>query len=102
MSEEILHNEQVLNTSCCGVTCDYVERFLNSVKLCKKNHRSDSKGCRGGGGGGGQPPPPPPAPPEPSDWLLSWLSTGLSIDGTPTERKNAIGLDLSNKDGSAQ
>ena len=93
MSEEILHNEQVLNTSCCGVTCDYVERFLNSVKLCKKNHRSDSKGCR---------PPPPPPPPEPSDWLLSWLSTGLSIDGTPTERKNAIGLDLSNKDGSAQ
>ena len=50
MSEEILHNEQVLNTSCCAVTCDYVERFLNSVKLCKKNHRSDSKGCR---------PPPP-------------------------------------------
>ena len=44
----------------------------------------------------------PPPPPEPSDWLLSWLSTGFSIDGTPTERKNAIGLDLSNKDGSAQ
>ena len=43
---------------------------------------------------------PPPRPPEPSGWLLSWLSTGLSIDGTPTERKNAIGLDLSNKDGS--
>ena len=92
MSEEILHNEQVSNTSCCAVTCDYVERFYNSVKLCKKNHRSDSKGCR----------PPPPRPPEPSGWLLSWLSTGLSIDGTPTERKNAIGLDLSNKDGSAQ
>ena len=55
MSEEILHNEQVLNTSCCGVTCDYVERFLNSVKFCKKNHRSDGKG--------GTPPPPPPRPP---------------------------------------
>ena len=81
-----MHNEQVLNTSCCPPTCDHVGRFFDSVILLEKNKTKQKN----------------------TDLMVNLINCyhGFPLGFVSTElqrkKKNLIGLDLSHKDDSAQ